>query len=278
MFGSNSAALTVMGTDLPKASCISERLTQEWKAQLTNYDISSQPLRLQFDLAGITVTGTAATDFILLVDQDGDGNFATGTVTQIPATDFNAGVVGFDGVTALTNGVVFTLATSHPQRTASLVADNTTKTVLSTCIENGWLYFIDPADVNKYIAAIELNGNDLDISQLTAVIDVSRSMTTDLGKNSGTDYGTQMMRRLVQITYGGADLTANAGVTLRLFWNPAERTNAETTLSATRGVTGAQKWAWFKHAGDITATLADLAPEGLSNITELTPTLSLIHI
>ena len=272
LFGSNSAALTVMGTDLPKASCISERLTQEWKTQLTNYDISTQPLRLQFDLAGVTVTGTAAADFILLVDQDGDGNFATGTVTQIPATDFNAGVVGFDGVTALNNGVVFTLATSHPQRTAGLVADNTTKTVLSTCIENGWLYFIDPADVNKYIAAIELNGNDLDISQLTAVIDVNRSMTTDLGQNSGTDYGTQMMRRLVQITYGGADLTANAGVTLRLFWNPAERTNAETTLSATRGVTGAQKWAWFKHAGDITATLADLAPEGLSNITELTPT------
>jgi gliding motility-associated-like protein len=269
---SNSAALTVIGTDLPKASCISERLTQEWKAQLTNYDISTQPLRLQFDLAGVTVTGTAATDFILLVDQDGDGNFATGTVTQIPATDFNTGVVGFDGVTALTNGAVFTLATSHPQRTVSLVADNTTKTVLSTCIENGWLYFIDPADINKYIAAIELNGNDLDISQLTAVIDVNRSMTTDLGKNSGTDYGTQMMRRLVQITYGGADLTANAGVTLRLFWNPAERTNAETTLSATRGVTGAQKWAWFKHAGDITATLADLAPEGLSNITELMPT------
>lgn len=272
LFGSNSAALTVMGTDLPKASCISERLTQEWKAQLTNYDISTQPLRLQFDLAGITVTGTAAADFILLVDQDGDGNFATGTVTQIPATDFNAGVVGFDGVTALTNGVVFTLATSHPQRTAGLVADNTSKTVLSTCIENGWLYFIDPADINKYIAAIDLNGNNLDVSQLNAVIDVSRNMTTALGKNSGTDYGTQLMRRLVQITYGGADLTANAGVTLRLFWNPAERTNAETTLSATRGVTGAQKWAWFKHAGDITATLADLAPEGLSNITELTPT------
>jgi hypothetical protein len=273
MWSSNSAALTVTGADLPAGSCITERLTQEWKIQLSNFDIATHPLRLQFDLTGVPATGTALTDFLLLVDEDGDGNFATGTVAQIPATDLSAGIVGFNNITTLSNGVVFTLVTRNPQstRTASLVADNTVKNITSECVERDWLYFVDPADITKYIAAIQLNGNTMDLAQLSAVVDVNRDMMTALGKNSGTDYGTQLMRRLIQISYTGPALTANGGVKLRLFWNPAEKTNAETTLSTDRGVTGTQRWAWFKHTGDITATLADLAPAGLANIQELTP-------
>lgn len=273
MWSSNSAVLTTTTTDLPASSCMEQRLTQEWKTQLSNFDIAAHPLRLQFDLTGLTVTGTALSDFILLIDQDGDGNFATGTVTRIPATDFSSGIVGFDNITTLSNGVVFTLVTSNPAatRTAALVADNTVKSVTTECVDNDWLYFIDPADATKYIAAIQLNGNTMDVAQLSAVIDVNRDMNAALGKNSGTDYGTQLMRRLVQITYSGADLTVNGGVKLRLFWDPAEKTNAENFLSGTRGVATTQKWTWFKHTGDIAATLADLAPAGLANITVLTP-------
>ncbi|MGF6849823.1 gliding motility-associated-like protein [Chitinophaga sp. W3I9] len=271
LLGSNSAALTVSGTDLPVGSCIAERLTQEWKAQYTNYNISTQPLSLQFDLNGITVGGTTAADFTMMIDQDGDGNFATGTVTEIPATAFNGGIVSFENVSAVTNGVVFTLITSHPERTANLVPDATVRTVAATCINNDTLYFIDPSDPNKYIASIALNGNTMDVTKLSAVVDVNRDMNAALGKNSGTDYGTQLMRRLVHIAYTGANLTQNGGITLRLFWNPAEKTNAENMLSGTRGVTGTQRWTWFKHTGDFTATLADLAPQGLANITEITP-------
>jgi hypothetical protein len=201
VWSSNSAALTTSATDLPAGSCMEQRLTQEWKTQLTNFDNAAQPLRLQFDLTGITVAGTALSDFLLLIDQDGDGDFTTGTVTRIPATDFNSGIVGFDNITTLTNGVVLTLVTRNPAatRTAALVADNTVKNVITECVDNDWLYFIDPADATKYIAAIQLNGNTMDVAQLSAVIDVNRDMNTALGKNSGTDYGTQLMRRLVQI-------------------------------------------------------------------------------
>jgi gliding motility-associated-like protein len=271
LFGSNSTVLTVSNTDLPAGSCIGERLTQEWKTQVSNYDIGTQPLSMQFDLNGMTVVGTVAEDFTMMIDQDGDGNFSTGTVTEIPATGFNGGVVSFENVSSLTDGVVFTLITSHPQRTASLVPDATVRTVTSTCIQDGTLYFIDPSDPNKYIASIALNGNTIDVSKLSALVDVNRDMAGALGSNTGTDYGTQLMRRLVQITYTGAALTANGGVRLRLFWNPAERGNAENVLLASRGVTGPQRWIWFKHSGDVAATLADLAPEGLANITELTP-------
>ncbi|WP_029279422.1 Calx-beta domain-containing protein, partial [Pedobacter borealis] len=272
VLGSNSAELTTITTDIPVGSCISQRLSQEWEAQLTNFDATTHPLRLQFDLTGVSQTGSALSDYKLLIDLDGDGNFATGTVTQISATDLNAGVVGFSNVTALTNGVVFTLATGFPPaRPPVLVADGTVKTVVSTCIDGNTIYFLDPADAGKYIAAIDLNGNTLDVTKLSGLIDVNRDMITALGKNSGTTYGTQLMRRLLQITYTGPALTVNGGVKVRLFWNPAERTNAETTLSGSRGVTGVQKWIWFKHTGDIATTLADLSPEKLANITELTP-------
>lgn len=271
LLGSNSNALTVTGTDLPVGSCIPERLTQEWKTQVTNYDISTQPLSMQFDLTGITKTGTATGDFSIMVDEDGDGDFTTGTVSEIPATSFAGNIVSFENVSALKNGVVFTLVTSHLKRTANLVPDATVRTVTATCINNDTLYFYDPTDAKKYIASIALNGNTMDLSKLSALVDVNRDMTTALGKNSGTDYGTQLMRRLLQISYTGGALTQNGGVTVRLFWNPAEKTNAENMLSGTRGVTGTQRWTWFKHTGDIATTLADLAPEGLANITELNP-------
>ncbi|MFC7525540.1 Calx-beta domain-containing protein, partial [Parapedobacter sp. GCM10030251] len=273
LFGSNTDALTVSNTDLPVGSCIGERLTQEWKTQITNYDITAQPLSLQFDLNGMTVAGTVVEDFTMMIDHDGDGDFSTGTVTEIPATSFDGGIVSFENVNALTDGVVFTLVTSYPERTANLVPDATVSTVISTCILDGMLYFIDPSDPNRYIASIDLNGNTMDVSELSAVIDVNRDMAGELGSNSGTDYGTQLMRRLVQIAYTGADLTVNGGVTLRLFWDLNEKANAESALRDTRGVSGPQRWVWFKHSGDIATTLADLGPEGLANITELTPTM-----
>ncbi|MFC3197081.1 Calx-beta domain-containing protein, partial [Parapedobacter deserti] len=270
LFGSNSDALTVSNTDLPVGSCIGERLTQEWKTQITNYDISTQPLSLQFDLNGMTVAGTVVEDFTMMIDHDGDGDFSTGTVTEIPATSYDGGIVSFENVNALTDGVVFTLVTSYPERTASLVPDATVSTVISTCILDGMLYFIDPSDPNKYIASIDLNGNTMDVTKLSAVVDVNNDMAT-LGANSGTVYGTQLMRRLIQISYGGDSLTVNGGVILRLLWDPAEQTAAEEYLSTTRGVTADQTWTWFKHDGDITATLADLGAGGLQNITALEP-------
>nr|WP_161964271.1 gliding motility-associated C-terminal domain-containing protein [Chitinophaga flava] len=273
MLGSNSVAKTVQSANLPVASCITERLTQQWKAQLTNFDAATQPLRLQFDLAGVNATGSTLSDFVLLIDQDGDGNFATGTITQIPATDYNAGVVGFDNVMELTNGAVFTLATRYPVRTASLVPAGQVKTAANICVDGDWVYFRHPDDINKYIAAIQLNGNTIDVSKLSAVIDANRNMTA-IGKNAGTDYGTQLMNRFLQITYTGVPLTTNGGVTLRLFWNPAEKTAAENYLSSTRGVTRPQKWIWFKHDNNIDPTLTDLDARGLKNITTLTPAAS----
>jgi hypothetical protein len=65
---------------------------------------------MEFDMTGITHNGTGASDFTLVIDTDGDGDFTTGTVTEVPATGYAGNIVSFSNVTALTNNAVFTLA------------------------------------------------------------------------------------------------------------------------------------------------------------------------
>lgn len=108
LWGSNSTALTVSNTDLP--AVFSQRLTQEWKTSISNFNNQLAPVTMEFDLTGITHIGTTAADFTLLIDADGDGDFTTGTVEQIPATSYAAGKAVFNGVTSLTHGAVFTIA------------------------------------------------------------------------------------------------------------------------------------------------------------------------
>ncbi len=108
VWGSNATALTVTATDLP--ALFSQRLTQEWKLSLFNFNNQMQPVAMEFDLTGITHNGKDVVDFTLLIDTDGDGNFTTGTVTQIPANTYAGNKVSFANVTALSHNAVFTLA------------------------------------------------------------------------------------------------------------------------------------------------------------------------
>ncbi len=108
LWGSNSTALTLSNTDLP--ALFSQRLTQEWKTSISNFNNQVRPVALEFDLTGITHNGTTAADFTLLIDNDGDGNFTTGTIQQVPATSYAGNKAVFNGVTTLANGAVFTVA------------------------------------------------------------------------------------------------------------------------------------------------------------------------
>ncbi|AXY72538.1 hypothetical protein D3H65_00440 [Paraflavitalea soli] len=108
LWGSNSTALTLSNTDLP--AVFSQRLTQEWKTSISHFNNQLTPVMMEFNLTGVTHNGTTAADFTLLIDNDGDGNFTTGTVQQIPATSYAGNKVVFNSVSTLTNGAVFTVA------------------------------------------------------------------------------------------------------------------------------------------------------------------------
>ncbi|GAA0540526.1 hypothetical protein GCM10009415_22980 [Chitinophaga japonensis] len=275
MLAANSTATTVTGTDLPP-TCIQERLTQEWKVQSTSFDNATQPLTLSFDLTGITRAGTELAHYALLVDKTGSGDFASLSAADyelIPATALNGDIVTFDNIATLANGMVLTLVTRNVATpVAQLVPDNTETITTAACVDSdGWLYFKDPADPDKYLAAIDPNGNTLNPAEFSATISVNRNMDTELGANSGTDYGVQLMRRLLQINYTGtAPLDQNGGVKVRLLWDETERTAAESYLSATRGVSTAQTWTWFKRTGTVADVVANVSAAGLAGMEPLT--------
>lgn len=109
LIGHNNAALTEQSTDLPASLATHWRLAREWKAAHTN-DIGTADLT--FSTLGLTLTGTTASDFILIIDEDGDGDFTTGTVTEVVANSYSSNIVSFSGVT-LGDDDVFTMITGE---------------------------------------------------------------------------------------------------------------------------------------------------------------------
>jgi len=108
MMGHDNGALTEQLSDLP-AGLNFFRLGREWKVQATG---DPGTVDLAFDFNGITTTGGTSdiNNYRLLIDEDGDGDFGTGTVQQITPDAFGSPKLIFNGVT-LGNGVVIAFAT-----------------------------------------------------------------------------------------------------------------------------------------------------------------------
>lgn len=102
-------------SDVPGA--VEGRLSRVWRASEVN--VSSTPvdvgaIDLHFDLSGLGAV--TAADLVLLVDSDNDGNF--NDETPIPgATNISGNIYGFAGVTAIANGLRFTLGTTNLTQT-----------------------------------------------------------------------------------------------------------------------------------------------------------------
>ncbi|XZF16521.1 LamG-like jellyroll fold domain-containing protein [Chitinophagaceae bacterium MMS25-I14] len=112
MIADNNGATIEQTTDIPASIATgSKRLGREWKAEVTGLPSAMQ---MKFDLTGLTVTGTVPSDFSMIIDNDGDGDFTTGTATVTPATAFAANTVTFDNI-AIPDGAVFTLVTKMEQ-------------------------------------------------------------------------------------------------------------------------------------------------------------------
>src|SRR5439155_22240624 len=86
-------------------------LVRTWKVQATG---AVPAVSLTFDITGLTLSGgSTATNYYLLIDNDGDRDFNTGTQSFVPASGITGNLISFSGTNALANGVVFTLIT-HP--------------------------------------------------------------------------------------------------------------------------------------------------------------------
>lgn len=106
MIGHNNGALTEQSTDLPNSENCVARLAREWKVDRTN---DPGTVTLTFDLNGLTVSGADISDFKLLIDSDGDGDFTSGA-SSVMASSLTNNILTFDNLT-LADGVVFTFIT-----------------------------------------------------------------------------------------------------------------------------------------------------------------------
>jgi gliding motility-associated-like protein/uncharacterized repeat protein (TIGR01451 family) len=107
MVGHDNGALTEQSTDLPVFLPGGKRLGREWKVKRTGY---VGEVDLKFDLNGLSVSGTSAVNFLLLIDRDGNGDFTNGQVDGIFASSFSSNVVEFNQIN-LPDNAVFTLLT-----------------------------------------------------------------------------------------------------------------------------------------------------------------------
>ena len=112
--GNNNAGFAESSANLPTADVSngSLRLAQQWLVQNTG---NVGTLTLSFDFTGITTTGVVGTssDFRLLVDKDGDGDFTTGSQEYYQPTSWNGNVASFAGISLTeSSNVVFAIMSS----------------------------------------------------------------------------------------------------------------------------------------------------------------------
>lgn len=265
----NSGTYLEISTDFPDSlnnkSCTVTRLSREWKSQLSNFNNAIQTISMQFDLNGYTITGTSFKHFYLMIDNDGDGNFKTGTVQYIQANSFNSNKVVFNGINSLIHNAVFTLITYYNPVSASLVSSSE-KTSIAECGTSGWLRILDPSDNTKAIAAIRLKGNTINPSDISVTINNAIPLSSLGFASSANNQASQIMNRFVTVTCPTCNLTAGGGVDLRMYWNPAEKTNTLTALDnlkTSQGVSGSNSWNFYKVEGTVADILNNASYKGL---------------
>lgn len=274
-------------TDLPAqfTACPgSKRLGREWKAQVTG-DIQTN-LAVQFDLTNLTgITSTATDQFTLLVDEDGNGNFADGNIRKYKASSFASNIVAFTAVT-LNNGEVFTLMTvTIEDGIVFLVPTATTVTtnIVKCTGNNGYRYFYDPVATTptQKIFALNANGNTIGLNttpasnNFTTIINTNHSQT-ELEQSNATA-ATVLSNRMIQVNTSAlpGPFQLNGGVRVRIYYDQAEIDEADERLSqiqAANGIEGNILAGWFKAENTISGVLSGLTPLGLTGTyTMLTP-------
>jgi hypothetical protein len=111
LMGHSLDTLGEQSNDLPANTTGALRIAREWKVASTGSII---PVEISFDTTGITYSGAGdLTNFRLLIDEDGDGDFNTGTINSIAASTSEGKTIRFANIN-FANNSVFTFTTLAP--------------------------------------------------------------------------------------------------------------------------------------------------------------------
>lgn len=120
-FAHNDAPLMESAADLPGSLGSHLRIAREWKF---DRDGNVGSVDLVFDLSSLNIRGNQEADFLLLIDDDGDGDFTTGAVRQVIPSTYQVDEVTFDQLVIPNNGVVTLVTYSRLPAPAGVSGDN----------------------------------------------------------------------------------------------------------------------------------------------------------
>lgn len=243
-WGNDDGALTETAAGSPAG--VAQRFTRMWQATETG-EVGTTTV--EFDVSGLGVVGNAASDFRLIVDNDGD---LTSGATLYTAASFVGGQVVFNGVD-LDDGQLFTLGTGF--NTAPTLSD--TVVTLNNVAEDapaptgavGTL--IDAlVDLNPPAGGRD-NVTDPDTGAVTGIAITAADATNGLWHYS-TDNGSSW-NSLGAVANNNARLLAADGAT-RIYFEPNDDYNGNLPAAITFH-------AWDQYGG-VNGGLADASATG----------------
>ena len=149
----DDGTITQISTESPAGMV--NRLDREWQVVETG-DVGTTTV--SFDLTGITVSGTSAADFNLLIDSV-DSDFGNGVTQTIAASSFSGNVVTFTGVD-FADGDFFTLNTGNTVTIGGVINDYAPVSSI-----NGSAFGVDDATgfmAGDTVLIIQMQGATLD--------------------------------------------------------------------------------------------------------------------
>lgn len=266
LVGDDNTALTPQNTEIPSSinngSCNFSRLTREWKSQVTGTP-GGLTIRVGSAEVGSFKFTSSMQGIQLMVDEDGDGNFLTGTVTSYPTSSYDQinGVATFSNV-ILTAGDVFSFVwkQTSPGGVASglqhwLYANNSAITFSSgaymslwpdaspngrnikaqgvpTLIQNGLNYNASVFfNGGSYFGADPITNADLTFSSTYTAGDafgVAQGLSTNSQRGFLWDYGSGS--RGSHYTWDDGNIYDGFGTTDRIGYSPTTGTFSDTKV------------------------------------------------
>jgi len=246
MVGSNNAGTAETQSNVPTVAAGSWRMQNQWLVQNTG---SVGTVDVAVDLTGVSLASSGSTvgtstDFRLVTDNDGDGDFTTGTQSYYTPTSWsNTSVANFTGVNlAMAPTVAFAVltgatgATPLPVNWVSFTAVPSGANVnLNWTVganEQAKVYQVQRSVDGTHFAQVGEVNNDATVKSYSYV---------DAGVGAGVYYyrvleidrdGESIYSKIVTVNMNGG------GFSLKLLNNPTITSNTDPELQVTTNVSG----------------------------------------
>jgi Secretion system C-terminal sorting domain/CARDB len=185
--------------------------------------------------------------------------------------------IGFENVSKYGNIIALddiTVGSTAVQNTTLNTAANNTIALQKACDDQGWTYYVDPANANQYLFGVQWDPSNTGTNASAKAAAIPK-IQLDAADFAATDIpgqrATYTMKRYWNIDLAGSSLTGPLNV--RFFYSPADTAavNAAAAAFALANTGTLETPMWFKtvntsFAGDA----AHVIPDGVLNAVQLT--------